>query len=150
MMASCHLCSCPYQVALFSSAAKIQHRCIRARCATMFNMLPHTCMSKTVVCAALYCTQAILRPMLGDTVGTVAAVGLAQLPYWLIRSPSELLKTRQQTGQDLGSTWESLNKIRKQDGLIGLYQGYSANVVYAFPADAAKFLVYQSLKNYAK
>jgi Mitochondrial carrier protein len=40
--------------------------------------------------------------------------------------------------------------VLQQDGLTGVYKGYSANIVYAFPADAAKFLVYQSLKNRVK
>jgi hypothetical protein len=70
--------------------------------------------SITTVRAWLNYMQTLLKPMVGDTAGTVAAVALAQVPYWLIRSPAELLKTRKQTGQDLGSTWESLNKIRQQ------------------------------------
>ena len=37
-----------------------------------------------------------------------------------------------------------------QDGVRGLYEGYDSNVAYAFPADAAKFLIYQQLKRNAK
>ena len=33
-----------------------------------------------------------------------------------------------------------------QGGLTGLYTGYFANILYAFPADATKFLIYEEFK----
>ncbi|CAM9129952.1 unnamed protein product [Chrysoparadoxa australica] len=77
---------------------------------------------------------------------TVAAVGLAQFPYWGIRTPSEVLKSRLQAdGQGAQGVAET-KKIMVEDGVEGLYLGYLSNIAYAFPADAIKFLVYDAMK----
>ncbi|CAM9153203.1 unnamed protein product [Ectocarpus sp. 13 AM-2016] len=83
---------------------------------------------------------------------TIAAVGLAQFPYWGIRTPAELLKIRSQAGLSGGSGagFEGAKSILADEGLRGLYTGYSSNIAYAFPADAIKFLVYGVLKRSAK
>ncbi|CAM9540625.1 unnamed protein product [Ascophyllum nodosum] len=84
---------------------------------------------------------------------TVAAVGLAQFPYWGIRTPAELLKTRSQAGvskEGDGGGLEAAKVIVAEEGVKGLYTGYGSNIVYAFPADAVKFLVYETLKRSAK
>ncbi|CAN0105417.1 unnamed protein product [Ectocarpus sp. 4 AP-2014] len=83
---------------------------------------------------------------------TIAAVGLAQFPYWGIRTPAELLKIRSQAGLSSGSGagFEGAKSILADEGLRGLYTGYSSNIAYAFPADAIKFLVYGVLKRSAK
>eukprot|EP00904_Undaria_pinnatifida_P002431 jgi/Undpi1/12189/HiC_scaffold_5.g01865.m1 len=83
---------------------------------------------------------------------TVAAVGLAQFPYWGLRTPSELLKIRSQAGVSSGGVGglEAAKSILGNEGVRGLYTGYSSNIAYAFPADVIKFLVYGAFKRSAK
>jgi solute carrier family 25 S-adenosylmethionine transporter 26 len=95
---------------------------------------------------------------------TCIAVGVANFPYWLIRNPSEVIKTRQQaniegyvtTGNDLEGKVENisalsalklaLNKTESGGGgLSELYTGYWENIIYAYPADVIKFLAYDKL-----
>jgi hypothetical protein len=84
---------------------------------------------------------------------TTAAVAIALPPYWLIRNPSEVVKTRIQVRAD--GYYEGMSTIdafkialAKADdnstasGFSELYQGYSENVIYGFPADVIKFVVY--------
>jgi Mitochondrial carrier protein. len=96
---------------------------------------------------------------------TSIAVGVANFPYWLIRNPSEVIKTRQQAniegyvtvsgdGGD-GKTVSALDAIKfalnstESDagagGLAGFYSGYWENIIYAYPADLLKFLSYEAL-----
>lgn len=95
---------------------------------------------------------------------TSIAVGVANFPYWLIRNPSEVIKTRQQAniegyvtvsedGRD-GKTVSALDAIKFAlnstesgggGGLAGLYSGYWENIIYAYPADLLKFLSYEAL-----
>jgi len=89
---------------------------------------------------------------------TSAAVAVALPPYWLIRNPSEVVKTRIQVRAD--GYYEGMSTIdafklalAKADGsnstassgFSELYQGYSENVLYGFPADIIKFVVYDYL-----
>lgn len=87
---------------------------------------------------------------------TTLAVGAAQPLYWLLRNPSEVIKTRLQVGADgyydgmsaadafqLALSNRGTNST--MDGLGELYQGYIENILYAFPADIIKFVVYDSL-----
>jgi solute carrier family 25 S-adenosylmethionine transporter 26 len=89
------------------------------------------------------------------------AVGVANFPYWLIRNPSEVIKTRQQAGvEGYGPNVNVFDAIRKAlknhngldeekgggtGGLDGLYKGYWENILYAFPADVVKFVCYEGL-----
>ena len=94
---------------------------------------------------------------------TSLAIAFAQVPYWLVRSPSEVVKTRQQAGiQGFGEgvpVWEAYRKVlsdslAKQSnasgttatfGLEGFYVGYWENILYAYPADVLKFICYDWL-----
>lgn len=87
---------------------------------------------------------------------TSVAVALALPPYWLIRNPSEVVKTRIQVRSEgyYGgmSTIDAFKLALAQDkgnstssGLAYLYQGYSENVLYGFPADIIKFVAYDYL-----
>jgi len=78
-------------------------------------------------------------------VRTSAAVLAASVPYWLVRTPSEVVKTRCQAGL-ANNTLDGIRKTVEQDGIGGLYTGYNANIAYAYPTDVIKFLVYDSLK----
>lgn len=78
---------------------------------------------------------------------TCIAVGLAQFPYWLVRNPSEVVKTRQQARVDgyTNSTWQGYQNVFNE-GTTAFYSGYFENILYAYPADVIKFLVYEQLK----
>jgi hypothetical protein len=88
-------------------------------------------------------------------VTTSLAVAIAQFPYWLVRNPSEVVKTRQQAGiQGYGKGVPALEALRlvqqeallrNQSGVGALYTGYWENIVYAFPADVIKFVCYDVL-----
>jgi len=86
-------------------------------------------------------------------VQTTLAVAVAQVPYWAVRNPSEVVKTRQQAnidGYNVGPL-EAYQKVIQDSmtkngnattGLEGLYTGYWENILYAFPADVIKFVCY--------
>jgi hypothetical protein len=91
---------------------------------------------------------------------TSAAVAMAIPPYWLLRNPSEVIKTRIQVRAE--GYYEGMSTIdafkvalAQKDGntktniagggLSELYQGYSENVLYGFPADIIKFVAYDYL-----
>ena len=92
---------------------------------------------------------------------TCLAVGVANFPYWLIRNPSEVIKTRQQAGvEGYGPNVNAFDAIRKAletnngideekgggtGGLDEFYKGYWENILYAFPADVIKFVCYEGL-----
>lgn len=101
-----------------------------------------------------------LKPILAFTdlpgwAKTALAVAAAQFPYWLVRNPSEVVKTRQQAGLegfgDDVSAIEAYRKVREDamiqnnstTGLEGFYVGYWENIFYAYPADVIKFVIYE-------
>jgi solute carrier family 25 S-adenosylmethionine transporter 26 len=97
-----------------------------------------------------------LKPAMGKfyskELSTVLAVLLAQFPYWLARTPAELLKTRAQLGQvpaGVGAL-ESARRIVDAEGPGGLFVGLGPNIAYAAPTDVVKFAVYDSIKRRAK
>lgn len=88
-------------------------------------------------------------------VATSLAVAAALPPYWLVRNPSEVVKTRQQAniegyGEGI-SLLDAFNLAMSKNetggvGNIGeLYTGYWENLLYTLPADVIKFLCYDSL-----
>jgi|MDTB01.3.fsa_nt_gb solute carrier family 25 S-adenosylmethionine transporter 26 len=81
------------------------------------------------------------RHGLNKNAATLASVAIANVPYWIVRNPSEILKTQQQVSQVPGN--ETLLEFFKSAPLEELYRGYSANVGYAYPADAIKFVAYE-------
>lgn len=88
-----------------------------------------------------------LRKMgLGKQESTILSVMAANVPYWLVRTPSEVLKTRRQIGYDNSSSiGEMMGKmVDEQGGVIpaiqSTYGSYASNFVYALPADIVKFV----------
>jgi hypothetical protein len=86
---------------------------------------------------------------------TSLAVAAAQVPYWLVRNPSEVVKTRQQAGVNgYGEGVSSLDAFRlvldqaranNRTGLDSFYSGYWENILYAYPADVIKFVCYDTI-----
>ena len=95
-------------------------------------------------------------------ISTIAAVVMANVPYWLVRNPFEVLKTRAQAqaqskeqtdaAQAKSGSRELLNVGAQRErkgkltgtGIGGtvreLYDSFTANLLYALPADLIKFL----------
>jgi solute carrier family 25 S-adenosylmethionine transporter 26 len=87
------------------------------------------------------------------------AVAAAQIPYWIIRNPSEVIKVRQQANiEGYGEGVNALEAIQKTlaaakasdnstswSGVQEFYTGYWENILYAYPADVIKFVTYESL-----
>lgn len=87
---------------------------------------------------------------------TMLAVGIAQFPYWAVRNPSEVVKTKQQAGikgYNNISSWEAFQLVKSKasqtnynsTGIEGFYVGYWENILYAYPADVIKFLLYDQI-----
>lgn len=93
---------------------------------------------------------------------TSLAVLAASFPYWAVRNPSEVVKTRQQAGiEGYGegiSALEAFRKVREKrtdngsvtntnwiEDIGKFYVGYGENILYAFPADVIKFVAYENL-----
>lgn len=79
---------------------------------------------------------------------TALAVALALPPYWLVRNPTEVVKTRQQAGLDGYAdinVLDAYKAVYREGNLTAFYSGYRENVLYAFPADVTKFLCYEAL-----
>ena len=87
---------------------------------------------------------------LGKIPETVIAVAGANVPYWLLRNPTEVIKARRQAGQLTERTGEAVASLWEEKGLGGFYRGYASNYAYAFPVDATKFVIYGSVKEYVK
>jgi len=78
---------------------------------------------------------------------TSLAVGIAQLPYWLIRNPTEVVKTRLQAeggGGDEAAAYLAAAKGLAAGEGSDLYAGYWDNNLYAYPADVIKFVAYDA------
>jgi solute carrier family 25 (mitochondrial S-adenosylmethionine transporter), member 26 len=102
--------------------------------------------------AAKDATKATLSKVGIDmSIATCVAVSVALLPYWLVRNPSEVVKTRQQASLegygDGVSLLDAYNRVRSDSGCEAFYTGYWENIFYSLPADIIKFLVYDSLSN---
>lgn len=92
-------------------------------------------------------TKKKLRNMgLGKQESTVLSVMVTNIPYWVVRTPSEVLKTRRQIGYDNSSSVsEMMTKMVEQEGGVlpairSSYASYASNFAYALPADIAKFV----------
>lgn len=72
---------------------------------------------------------------------TILAVTLATGPYWLLRNPSEVIKTRLRV--KTGQPAFSLRDIIMKGQISDLYSGLTSNVLYALPTDWLKFLFYE-------
>ncbi len=62
-----------------------------------------------------------------------------------IRNPAEVIKTQQQAGL-VDGTVAAVQEAVAREGVSGLYRGFASNIAYAFPTDAIKFVVYESLQ----
>ena len=77
---------------------------------------------------------------------TLLSVLVAQFPYWLIRNPSEVLKTRAQSGEgDVGFWNATRTALQQEEGGADLFRGYGENIAAAYPADALKFGIYEAI-----
>lgn len=91
-----------------------------------------------------FCKAKLKKNGLSKQSVTILSVIAANIPYWLIRTPTEALKTRQQVGEKRGSNIDELKEIYNNEGLLplfdSLYSSYVSNFVYALPADIIKFV----------
>jgi solute carrier family 25 S-adenosylmethionine transporter 26 len=76
---------------------------------------------------------------------TLLAVAAAQVPYWIVRNPSEVLKTRMRTASTASSSFVD---ILRSGGAKDLYSGLSLNLLYALPSDWLKFFAYDFIATY--
>jgi solute carrier family 25 S-adenosylmethionine transporter 26 len=81
---------------------------------------------------------------------TCIAVAFAQVPYWMVRNPSEVVKTRQQAcvvgfGPDVTDLEAYKTIYNETKGTASFYLGYWENILYAYPADLIKFVTYDCL-----
>lgn len=94
-------------------------------------------------------TKSVLEPYgLPKWASTFLAVAVAQVPYWLVRNPSEVVKTQQQSNANnsTDTTLGVFGRILEKEGILdGFYKGYWENILYAYPADVLKFVVYDVL-----
>jgi solute carrier family 25 (mitochondrial S-adenosylmethionine transporter), member 26 len=91
------------------------------------------------------------------TFRTCIAVLVAQIPYWLVRNPSEVIKTKEQAiGTTMNNNVNNVDDVVDQpqynnnktsilDQIKYYYTGYWENVIYAYPADVLKFVCYEQL-----
>ncbi|KAL1503415.1 hypothetical protein AB1Y20_011466 [Prymnesium parvum] len=76
---------------------------------------------------------------------TLAAVASANVAYWAIKNPSEVLKVRRQAGV-AEDTLAAAADIWRKEGLRGFYSSVVPNYAYSTPVDCIKFLLYEGLK----
>jgi solute carrier family 25 S-adenosylmethionine transporter 26 len=103
--------------------------------------------------AAKDACRAILKqqqPGLPKWLATCIAVGAAQLPYWVVRNPSEVFKTRQQSGapgfgEGVTAVQAYQSMYNETNSLDSFYVGYWENILYAYPADVIKFGLYEAI-----
>lgn len=96
-------------------------------------------------------TKVLLKEtgLFDQQVVAILSVALANIPYWIIRNPSEVLKTRDQIEkyEEGGIEKFSSSVIGKPSSIqllllqaYDLYASYGTNLIYALPADIIKFL----------
>ncbi|MCL7026906.1 hypothetical protein MKW94_000553 [Papaver nudicaule] len=74
---------------------------------------------------------------------TAGAIGGAASS--LIRVPTEVVKTRMQTGQ-FASAPDAVRLIVRKEGFKGLYAGYSSFLLRDLPFDAMQFCIYEQIR----
>ena len=90
---------------------------------------------------------------------TIIAVAVANVPYWIVRTPTEVVTTRDQvrrttskpgTAGSSATTLEALRELWRLRGLRGvvdtLYGSFYSNLAYALPADIIKFVACEQLR----
>lgn len=89
-------------------------------------------------------------------VTTSLAVAVAQIPYWLVRNPSEVVKVRQQAGiEGYGEGISAIDAVKttlaradqssNDVDISEFYTGFWENCFYALPADVIKFVAYDAI-----
>lgn len=91
-------------------------------------------------------TQAVVPAGTNEALAEALVVAVANAPYWMLRSPAELVKVRQQLDSTDKNGLVLARDIVREDGVQGLYRGALASYAYALPTDVVKFLVYRELK----
>ncbi|KAM9326572.1 mitochondrial carnitine/acylcarnitine carrier protein-like [Gastrophryne carolinensis] len=73
------------------------------------------------------------------------AGGVAGVGNWVVAIPVDVLKSRFQTAQDghYRGTLDVLREVLREEGPRGLYKGFTAAMLRAFPANAACFLGFE-------
>ena len=90
--------------------------------------------------------QKLRKLGLGKAESTVLSVMVTNIPYWVVRTPSEVLKTKRQIRYDNGSSInEIMDMMIEQEGGVrqavqSAYGSYASNFAYALPADIVKFI----------
>mmetsp|Transcript_16632 Transcript_16632/g.14997 ORF Transcript_16632/g.14997 Transcript_16632/m.14997 type:complete len:388 (+) Transcript_16632:3-1166(+) len=88
---------------------------------------------------------------LSKSAATLLSVVITNIPFWLVKTPTEVLKTRQQIGESNESNVSSLIELFNDKGgqalYESLYSSYLSNFAYALPSDIIKFLAYESLQS---
>ena len=86
-----------------------------------------------------------VQQQLGKTETTLVAVACANVAYWGIKNPSEVLKVQRQAGI-VDDTLGAATELWRAEGIGGFYSSYLPNYAYSTPVDSAKFLLYEQLK----
>mmetsp|Transcript_53392 Transcript_53392/g.155658 ORF Transcript_53392/g.155658 Transcript_53392/m.155658 type:complete len:308 (-) Transcript_53392:278-1201(-) len=73
-------------------------------------------------------------------VQVMCAGGCAGAVGWSLVLPFDVVKTRQQTGQAVGSLFHIMRTIWKREGMSGLFAGWGPAVLRAIPANGGLFL----------
>ena len=69
-----------------------------------------------------------LGPSLGaGTLTTLIAVASANVPYWVVRNPTEVIKARRQAGQVVDARLAA-QELWSEVGVGGFYRGYASNI----------------------
>lgn len=89
--------------------------------------------------------RAVKDLKLGKTETTLFAVSCANVAYWGIKNPSEVLKVRRQAGV-ADDTLSAATELWRAEGLGGFYKSVGPNFAYSTPVDCTKFLLYESFK----
>jgi solute carrier family 25 S-adenosylmethionine transporter 26 len=77
---------------------------------------------------------------------TLLSVAIANIPYWIIRTPSEVIKTQEQIGTKYQYMDTLKQYIKDPEPIIQSYNSFASNYIYALPTDIIKFVAYESLK----
>uniref|UniRef100_A0A3B3E1U0 Si:dkey-150i13.2 n=1 Tax=Oryzias melastigma TaxID=30732 RepID=A0A3B3E1U0_ORYME len=80
-----------------------------------------------------------------STPNILLAGGAAGILNWTVALPPDVLKSNFQTAADgrYGGLWDVLRTLLREEGPKGLYKGFSAVLLRAFPANAACFLGFE-------
>lgn len=75
----------------------------------------------------------------------IVSVIVSDSVYWLVRCPSETMKTRLQGSVDSGPL-QSFKNIMAQDGIKGFYRGYIPLMQLDLPFTAVNFAIFSAYK----